>query len=104
MSEEESTLNLQALQEACPNSPWALTFSYGRALQVRGQSCRACLPVLAAGDVNSVSIGEKTNVQDNVLIHVARHNPAKTVRGTHSRHSMRATHARQACTAGGRAG
>lgn len=33
MSEEESTLNLQALQEACPNSPWALTFSYGRALQ-----------------------------------------------------------------------
>jgi fructose-bisphosphate aldolase class I len=33
MSEEESTLNLQALQEECPNSPWALTFSYGRALQ-----------------------------------------------------------------------
>ncbi|KAK9829379.1 hypothetical protein WJX72_005486 [[Myrmecia] bisecta] len=33
MSEEESTLNLQALQAACPNSPWALTFSYGRALQ-----------------------------------------------------------------------
>eukprot|EP00892_Ulva_mutabilis_P010655 jgi/Ulvmu1/7962/UM004_0195.1 len=33
MSEEESTLNLQALQDACPNSPWALTFSYGRALQ-----------------------------------------------------------------------
>lgn len=33
MSEEESTTNLQALQDACPNSPWALTFSYGRALQ-----------------------------------------------------------------------
>lgn len=33
MSEEESTLNLQALQEECPNSPWSLTFSYGRALQ-----------------------------------------------------------------------
>jgi fructose-bisphosphate aldolase class I len=33
MSEEESTLNLQALQEACPDAPWALTFSYGRALQ-----------------------------------------------------------------------
>jgi fructose-bisphosphate aldolase class I len=33
MSSEESTLNLQALQDACPNSPWALTFSYGRALQ-----------------------------------------------------------------------
>lgn len=28
------------------------------------------------GDVNSVSIGEKTNVQDNAIIHVARHNPA----------------------------
>lgn len=24
---------VQALQDACPNSPWALTFSYGRALQ-----------------------------------------------------------------------
>jgi fructose-bisphosphate aldolase, class I len=24
---------LQALQEACPNAPWSLTFSYGRALQ-----------------------------------------------------------------------
>ncbi|KAF5838972.1 fructose-bisphosphate aldolase class-I-domain-containing protein [Dunaliella salina] len=33
MSEEESTLNLQALQEEMPQSPWALTFSYGRALQ-----------------------------------------------------------------------
>ncbi|GAB4816635.1 hypothetical protein N2152v2_003681 [Parachlorella kessleri] len=33
MSEEEATLNLQALQEECPNSPWSLTFSYGRALQ-----------------------------------------------------------------------
>jgi fructose-bisphosphate aldolase class I len=33
MGEEESTLNLQALQEACPNAPWSLTFSYGRALQ-----------------------------------------------------------------------
>lgn len=27
------TLNLQALQDACPNAPWSLTFSYGRALQ-----------------------------------------------------------------------
>jgi fructose-bisphosphate aldolase class I len=33
MSEEESTINLQALQEALPNAPWSLTFSYGRALQ-----------------------------------------------------------------------
>lgn len=33
MSEEESTLNLQALQEECPQAPWSLTFSYGRALQ-----------------------------------------------------------------------
>lgn len=28
VSEEESTLNLQALQEACPNAPWSLTVSY----------------------------------------------------------------------------
>ncbi|KAF8062721.1 hypothetical protein HT031_004051 [Scenedesmus sp. PABB004] len=33
MSEEESTINLQALNEACPSAPWSLTFSYGRALQ-----------------------------------------------------------------------
>lgn len=33
MSEEESTLNLQALNDAFPNPPWSLTFSYGRALQ-----------------------------------------------------------------------
>lgn len=32
-AQEESTLNLQALNEACPNAPWSLTFSYGRALQ-----------------------------------------------------------------------
>lgn len=28
------------------------------------------------GDVNSISIGEKTNIQDNVMIHVAKHNAA----------------------------
>lgn len=33
MSEEESTLNLQALQDEAPSAPWSLTFSYGRALQ-----------------------------------------------------------------------
>ena len=36
MSEEESTLNLQALQDEAAKVggvPWALTFSYGRALQ-----------------------------------------------------------------------
>ena len=33
MGEEESTLNLLQLQKEYPNSPWALTFSYGRALQ-----------------------------------------------------------------------
>ncbi len=35
----------------------------------------ALRPAVPAGDVNSVTIGEKTNVQDNALIHVARHNP-----------------------------
>jgi fructose-bisphosphate aldolase class 1 len=37
MSEEESTLNLQALQDEVKRIgavvPWRLTFSYGRALQ-----------------------------------------------------------------------
>ena len=33
MSEFESTVNLQALQDEEPNAPWSLTFSYGRALQ-----------------------------------------------------------------------
>ncbi|KFM26034.1 Uncharacterized protein F751_3672 [Auxenochlorella protothecoides] len=28
------------------------------------------------GDVNSISVGEKTNIQDNVLVHVAKHNAA----------------------------
>lgn len=43
MSEEESTLNLQALQDACPNAPWSLTFSYGRALQARARHAPAVL-------------------------------------------------------------
>ena len=33
MSEEESTLNLQALQKYAGKYGWNLTFSYGRALQ-----------------------------------------------------------------------
>jgi fructose-bisphosphate aldolase class I len=33
MGAEEATQNLQGLQAACPNAPWALSFSYGRALQ-----------------------------------------------------------------------
>lgn len=35
-----------------------------------------CFYSLIAGDVNSISIGEKTNIQDNVMIHVAKHNAA----------------------------
>lgn len=37
----------------------------------------------AAGDVNSVTIGDKTSVQDNVLIHVAKHNAAGKVSEKH---------------------
>ena len=33
MGAEEATSNLQALQRACPNAPWSLSFSFGRALQ-----------------------------------------------------------------------
>ena len=31
---------------------------------------------LSPGDVNSISIGDRTNIQDNVMIHVAKHNAA----------------------------
>jgi len=33
MGAEEATMNLQAMQRACPNAPWALSFSFGRAIQ-----------------------------------------------------------------------
>ena len=33
MGAEEATLNLQALAHEYPDAPWALTFSFGRALQ-----------------------------------------------------------------------
>ncbi len=33
LSEREATVNLNALNAAEPNPPWALSFSYGRALQ-----------------------------------------------------------------------
>ena len=33
MGAEEATQNLQLLQRACPDSPWSLSFSFGRALQ-----------------------------------------------------------------------
>jgi hypothetical protein len=48
-AEEESTLNLQALQEACPNAPWSLTFSYGRALQATTLKVRRRLQRAACG-------------------------------------------------------
>ena len=28
----------------------------------------------AAGDVNSIKVGENSNIQDNVVVHVAKHN------------------------------
>lgn len=49
MSEEESTLNLQALNDAAPGSPWALTFSYGRALQSSTLKVRRAAPRGVAG-------------------------------------------------------
>ncbi|GBF89259.1 gamma carbonic anhydrase, mitochondrial [Raphidocelis subcapitata] len=30
------------------------------------------------GDVNAITIGERTNIQDNVVIHVAKHTPASS--------------------------
>jgi carbonic anhydrase/acetyltransferase-like protein (isoleucine patch superfamily) len=29
--------------------------------------------VFAAGDINAITVGDKTNIQDNVVVHVARH-------------------------------
>ena len=37
-------------------------------------------PFPPAGDVNSVVVGEKSSIQDNAIVHVARHNPAGKVR------------------------
>ena len=34
------------------------------------------------GDVNSVRIGKNTNIQDNVMVHVAKHNANNTSRDT----------------------
>lgn len=28
----------------------------------------------ASGDVNSIKVGENSNIQDNVVVHVAKHN------------------------------
>ena len=40
-SEEDATRNLDAINKlAVINKPWALTFSYGRALQVNFLECR----------------------------------------------------------------
>lgn len=47
-------------------------------------------PAPCAGDVNSVSIGEKTSVQENVVIHVAKHNVAAKVGGDDGQLSKRA--------------
>jgi hypothetical protein len=74
MSEEESTLNLQALQEACPDAPWSLTFSYGRALQSstlktwggeQGNWDKAQAILVALAKANS---GESTELQCCVVV------------------------------------
>lgn len=45
----------------------------------------ACKPLTLTGDVNSIEIGKNTNIQDNAIVHVARHNisgtPCKTIIG-----------------------
>jgi len=64
MSEEESTLNLQALQEACPNAPWSLTFSYGRALQ------STTLKTWAGADIGS----ENWDKAQDILVKLAKAN------------------------------
>ena len=67
MGAEEATQNLQAIQRACPSSPWVLSFSYGRALQD---------PVLKAWD------GDAANapIAQQLLLDLARVN-AEAQRG-----------------------
>ena len=36
--------------------------------------CFICCSFLYAGDVNNISIGSGTNIQDNSLVHVAKSN------------------------------
>lgn len=38
-----------------------------------------CCSLMFAGDVNSISIGSGTNIQDNSLVHVAKSNLAGKV-------------------------
>lgn len=38
--------------------------------------CRVILHHVTAGDVNHIKIGDNSNVQDNVVVHVAKHNAA----------------------------
>jgi len=64
MSEEESTLNLQALQDACPDAPWSLTFSYGRALQ------SSTLKTWAGADIGS----DGWNAAQDILVKLAKAN------------------------------
>lgn len=64
MSEEESTLNLQALQDACPDAPWSLTFSYGRALQ------STTLKTWAGADIGS----DGWNKAQDILVKLAKAN------------------------------
>lgn len=35
-----------------------------------------------AGDVNNIEVGDNTNIQDGVTVHVARHNPQGNVAPT----------------------
>lgn len=46
-------------------------------VEMRVASGRLCVTYTvprAAGDVNSIKIGENSNIQDNVVVHVAKHN------------------------------
>ena len=40
-------------------------------------TCASC-----AGDVNNIQVGDYTNIQDGVTVHVARHNPQGNVSPT----------------------
>lgn len=47
-----------------------------------GQRSSVWYGAVLRGDVNSIHIGSNTNLQDNVIVHVARHNPQNNVQPT----------------------
>jgi carbonic anhydrase/acetyltransferase-like protein (isoleucine patch superfamily) len=45
----------------------------------RTTACWVCLCIhRCTGDINGIKVGDKTNIQDNVIVHVAKHSVASS--------------------------